>query len=239
MKIEGHMTSSKLWKMRVALENPRLAWAYLNRRRTIGRLTKTPTATVNAYYDEIRRPAEFVAQIESNLAKYGQLPLGFAGSAPELYTIARIVRPSLVVETGVANGISSAFILEAMRKNDKGKLISVTLPGGLDPLIPSGTDVGWVVPGTLRDRWSLQLGASSQLLPEIVRQQGPVDIFFHDSDHSYENMLMEFETVWPCVKPGGYLLADDVWQNNALSDFCKKNLVKASYLRNTGIAQRP
>jgi predicted O-methyltransferase YrrM len=76
-------------------------------------------------------------------------------------------------------------------------------------------------------------------MPEVLAKRGPVDMFFHDSDHSYENMLMEFETVWPRLKPGGYILADDVWQNHALPDFCTKNLLKPSYLRNTGIARRP
>ena len=38
------------------------------------------------------------------------------------------IRPSAVIETGVAHGISSRIVLEALTKNDKGHLSSVDLP---------------------------------------------------------------------------------------------------------------
>ena len=45
-----------------------------------------------------------------------------------LYLLVRKYRPSLVVETGVAQGVSSRFILEALKDNGEGKLISIDLP---------------------------------------------------------------------------------------------------------------
>jgi len=43
------------------------------------------------------------------------------------YMAIRAFRPETVVETGVANGVSSAYILLALQKNERGALHSVSL----------------------------------------------------------------------------------------------------------------
>ena len=42
----------------------------------------------------------------------------------------------------------------------------------------------------------------------------------HDSEHTYENMTWEFQTVWPYLKTGGLLLSHDVEANSAFPDLC-------------------
>ena len=44
------------------------------------------------------------------------------------YLVCRLLEPAVVVETGVAYGVSSAFILRALEKNGRGVLHSVDLP---------------------------------------------------------------------------------------------------------------
>jgi len=59
-------------------------------------------------------------------------PYRFAGMRPEvsirLYGLVREFNPSILVETGVCNGVSSAVILAAIHKNNKGLLYSIDLP---------------------------------------------------------------------------------------------------------------
>ncbi len=45
-----------------------------------------------------------------------------------LYAIVRSLKPETVLETGVASGLASAYILLALRQNKKGKLYSIDLP---------------------------------------------------------------------------------------------------------------
>jgi hypothetical protein len=56
---------------------------------------------------------------------------------PELvravWCLTRHLRPTKVVETGVARGLTSRFILEALEKNKTGHLWSVDLPPLLEP----------------------------------------------------------------------------------------------------------
>lgn len=44
------------------------------------------------------------------------------------YLVCRVLMPTIVLEKGVAYGVTSAFILQALALNGKGKLLSVDLP---------------------------------------------------------------------------------------------------------------
>jgi len=54
-------------------------------------------------------------------------------------------------------------------------------------------------------------------------------LFIHDSLHTRSNMTWEFETVWPHLRPGGVLIADDVQGQSAFEEFVagKKPLFSA------------
>jgi predicted O-methyltransferase YrrM len=124
------------------------------------------------------------------------------------YALVRAVRPSLVVETGVASGISSAFVLAALEDNGHGELHSIDLP---PPRMVDADAVGAAIPPDLRVRWHYHWGASRRLLPRLLTGTvGSPRVFIHDSDHSYENMRWELETAWRALAPGDVLLADDV-----------------------------
>ena len=45
-----------------------------------------------------------------------------------LYTTIRQTKPHIVVQTGVASGVSSSLLLLAIEKNSKGRLINIDLP---------------------------------------------------------------------------------------------------------------
>jgi hypothetical protein len=47
-------------------------------------------------------------------------------------------------------------------------------------------------------------------------------MFFHDSDHSFENMRYEFECVWKFTNVQ-CLISDDVEFNSAFVVFCEKH----------------
>jgi hypothetical protein len=135
------------------------------------------------------------------------------------YLACRLATPDTVVETGVAYGVSSAYILKALRQNGGGTLHSIDLP----PLRREYERFwGVAVPEDLRQGWRLHRGASRRVLPGLLREVGPVGLFVHDSLHTRRNMRREFDTVWPNLIPGGLLLADDVERNSAFADLRRK-----------------
>jgi len=132
------------------------------------------------------------------------------------YRICRVLMPEVVVETGVAFGSSTLFLLTALDKNNKGRLFSIDLP-----LLANRNSqfIGSLVPEERQGRWELTLNSSNRALPQLLKELGGIDIFIHDSDHSYENMMFEFKTAWPYLRSKGILLSDDVDQNDAFLDY--------------------
>jgi predicted O-methyltransferase YrrM len=132
------------------------------------------------------------------------------------YTLVRGLRPTVVVETGVAHGITSAYILAGLDDNALGELHSIDLPSR--EMIRSRL-VGTAVPRQLRSRWTYHWGPSSRLLPPLLRTLPPgFDLFVHDSDHRYANMRWELESAWEAIGPGGWVVADDAEWHAAFQD---------------------
>jgi predicted O-methyltransferase YrrM len=153
-----------------------------------------------------------------------------------LYRLLRQLRPRVAVETGVCNGVSTAFLLLALEDNGEGELHSIDLPevagaeyepgtfwdGKGGAVIPPGKEPGWMVPPALRSRWQLVLGRSQDELPPLLESLGEIDFFMHDSEHSYECMSFEFRTAWAALRDGGVLVADDVNVNSAWDEFARQ-----------------
>ena len=49
-----------------------------------------------------------------------------------------------------------------------------------------------------------------------------VDAFFHDSEHTYRCMMLEFRAVWDKLSPGAVLLSDNVNSNEVFIDFAEE-----------------
>ena len=208
------------------LRSRRAPWAWLRRNQMAGSLAPDEAreriaAIVGAWADgpalACVRAWTFPPQEADGVAMCQAADFAADRSLGELlYQLVRGLRPALVVETGVAGGMSSAYILAGLADNEAGQLRSIDLP-------PAGLVVGGLiaaaVPPGLRDRWAYHWGASRRLLPELLAGNGGiVNLFVHDSDHSYSNMRWELEQAWEALSAGGWLVADDIDLHDAFRD---------------------
>jgi hypothetical protein len=125
-----------------------------------------------------------------------------------IWCLTRHLRATRVVETGVAHGVTSRFILEALRHNGDGRLWSIDLPAQLRPDLRE--QIGICVGTDFADRWSYIRGSSRRRLPALLRRIAPIDLFIHDSRHSEYNVLFELREAWQALRPGGALVVDDI-----------------------------
>jgi predicted O-methyltransferase YrrM len=151
-----------------------------------------------------------------------------------LFLTMRAMKPEVIVETGVRDGASTAHILEAIRLNGKGKLYSIDLPNENHPV-----EKAFLVPGELRLNWELIIGDSLNELPELLKRLTNIDLFFHDSRHTYDHMTFEYSQALKYLKPSGAITSHDVitapFDKNALFEFGKNNNCYAESFRNYGI----
>lgn len=204
-------------------------------------LTGATAGTVEARVDEAREDQDLAGwvhelHLQGGREFYAQIRAPF-----ELYALVRILRPHHVVEVGVSSGVSSAYFLRALERNRTGRLHSIDLPTSQkgkrfsarkdSPVaLPPGRTTGWAVPPELRADWDLRLGPSQQLLPDLIDELDRVDLFLHDSLHTFEHATFELTTVDPKVPPGGVFLADNTeWLGGALDRFAESKGTRASY----------
>jgi hypothetical protein len=220
-------------RTKIISQHMRIEKAFRRFTDSIAILCDIPQSTAYGYLHEAR--LDEVCQQVLNATQqrsFGQIP-----SPEAIYALCRILKPQTVVETGVASGVSSAFILQALRRNERGRLVSIDMPGYDNILaqkrvalyapettvpIQEGLGTGWIVPDTLRSRWTLEIGLTSEVLPKVLEKVKEVDVFLHDSEHTYENMIWEYTTVWPFLSRGGLLLSHDISWNAAFADFAHK-----------------
>jgi predicted O-methyltransferase YrrM len=202
------------------------------------------------------------AYVENDLAELGRryqsnFVAGWVNlvDAQFLYWIVRQVKPRTIVQTGVSNGLSSAFMMLALAKNGpQGRLRVIDLPHVFDPadpawtqtgalhgvVIPQGKSSGWMVPDIYRDRFAVEIGDAKVLLPPLLDRLGEIDMFFHDSDHTYDHMMFEFDEVMRKLAPNGIIVADDISWNESLWDFADKHRLPGYNFRATlGVAFLP
>jgi predicted O-methyltransferase YrrM len=151
-----------------------------------------------------------------------------------LYWLVRRAKPRTVVQTGVCNGLSAAFMMLGLVKNGpEGRLHAIDLPPVFNPndptwtvggsvygfVIPEGKASGWMVPDPYRDRFEVWNGDAKDLLAKMIDQLDGIDFFYHDSDHTYDHMIFEFRQAKRKLSHGGLVVGDDVAWNASVWDF--------------------
>jgi predicted O-methyltransferase YrrM len=214
-----------------------------------------------------REPHGLHARLSAAEAEYRTLMPG-AGLDPGsvypaegalLHALVRLLRPETIVETGTASGFSTSYLLDALKRAGSGRLISIDLPftvddaGALQSIVvgtsidiydssplPPGKESGWAIPDDLRGAWELRVGDARELLSATLADVGEIQLFFHDSLHSREHMLFEFETVWPRLADGGVLVADDIFQrkHDALPAFARQVGRRFATFGNLGLIRK-
>ncbi len=173
-----------------------------------------------------------------------------------LYRTVRRLRPRIVVETGVASGLSTALILSAFERNGvPAHLYSADLPfqgyrtdqgrrtqneavlGEFAAFVPKR----WrpAPDGDAKGPWTLVLGDTRKTLPALLDQLGRIDLFIHDSAHTSEVMGFEYREAWPHLSPGGALASDDIGWNEAFPEFLRSVKVEGYQGSRFGLAVKP
>jgi hypothetical protein len=172
--------------------------------------------------DRLMRDVE--SELQAQGLRWGRLTYGEYSDAEK--SMARAVwcsvlhqRPSVVVETGVARGVTSRIVLEALKRNDRGHLWSIDLPHPHDKQLHA--QIGAAVPASDRGRWSYVEGSSRRRLPSLLRSVNKVDLFIHDSLHTARNTRFEMERTLRALVSGGIMIVDDISPHQAFAEFAR------------------
>jgi len=117
-----------------------------------------------------------------------------------LYSHILTRQPKIVIETGVANGITTNVIMAALERTG-GELHSFD--------VISSAGMVYSGPG----RWTFHLLKSKNLFRELrmfVRKISQVNLWLHDSNHGYTWQKFEYELALQVLGDGCCLISDDI-----------------------------
>jgi hypothetical protein len=182
----------------------------------LGRALGRAPTEVARFSQELRADGELARRLGDRLARRrDRRPVPLYGRRVGWYCCVRLLRPRLVVETGVADGLGSAVLLRALERNradgSPGRLIAVDI----DPT------AGWLVAPDERQDYQLVIGDSAVVLPPLLAD-AQVDLLIHDSNHHYQHEANEYRLVGPRMAPAGVILSDNAHAVPALADYSRE-----------------
>lgn len=121
-------------------------------------------------------------------------------TAEFLYSIIRMTTPEVVIEIGTANGNSAIAIGQALEDNGIGKLYAID-PDKQELVLLA------IKKAKLQKRIEYITDYSFNAIPSL--QLKHVDFVFIDGDHSYENVVIDFNLVKNLLMPGGIIVFHD------------------------------
>lgn len=213
----------------------------------VARYLDVPAERLIAFYEQLRADKAFIAALNARMsavrATHGfrkgifrmeEVPSvdWFAFERVLIYTLVRLTRPKVILETGVFYGGNTVFLLKALQDNGEGRLVSLDLPDsqirqtdqharhpavGDSELYSEDLRSGFLVPPELETNWELVIGDS---LAEIPKRTETFDLYVHDSDHSYSFLKNEMAAALPKLSEKALAVVDDIDWSNAFYEVC-------------------
>lgn len=115
-----------------------------------------------------------------------------------LAMLSQMIKPERILEIGTYTGYSAICMAEGL--TDNGVLITLDKNEELEEMVR-----GFFEEAGIQDKVDFRLGNALELIPEL---DGPFDLVFIDADKA--NYYNYFKLVFDKVRPGGFIIADNV-----------------------------
>ncbi|VVE90797.1 methyltransferase [Pandoraea bronchicola] len=178
----------------------------------LSNLTGESRSSILTYFDELENDEVLRSHISDAVrdAKYGRdIDVNYARRVG-WYAIARIIKPKVIIETGVDHGVGSCVLTSALARN-----ASEGFRGRY-----YGTDInpkaGKLLRGKYAEYGEILYGDSIESLKKF---SSPIDLFINDSDHSVEYEMSEYHVVAEKMTEHGVILSDNAHCSDSLDNF--------------------
>ena len=125
-----------------------------------------------------------------------------------LSMISHMIQPERILEIGTYTGYSAICLAEGLTEN--GKLTTIDINEELEDIARE-----FIQKANLESKIEYIIGDAMQIVPQLDEQ---FDLVFIDADK--KNYCNYYHLVFDKVKPGGYILADNVlWSGKVVEDY--------------------
>jgi predicted O-methyltransferase YrrM len=169
-------------------------------------------AQVRAWMQELEDDKKLVDQVRSRLSSNPRRRI--CAREPHWarragwYALVRAAQPDHIIETGTHLGLGSSVIAAALLRNGHGRLTTIDI----DP------EAGYLI----GEPWSSVVDCRTGSSTDVLAELRDVDMFLHDSLHTYDYETRELTAVGPNLRVGAIVLSDNAHQSAALSDWAER-----------------
>jgi hypothetical protein len=179
-------------------------------------LNKSPDL-IQKYLGEIQDDAEFKSHIAGLLPthsdRYRTDPEPHVGRRMVWYAIVRAIKPEVVVETGVDQGMGAVVLCAALKRNASEGYAGQYFGTEINPL------AGHFLKGEYAKFGKILYGDSLKSLETLEK----IDLFINDSDHSASYERAEYELVRNKLTPHAIVLGDNSHVTSELAEFSMRH----------------
>jgi predicted O-methyltransferase YrrM len=180
-------------------------------------ILRTPPDIIENYMKEVQEDSELNQHLSGLHAahpeQYRTDQKPHVGRRMVWYAIVRTLKPAVVVETGVDQGMGAVVLCAALRRNGseghEGRYF--------------GTDInpaaGYFLQGEYAKFGRVLYGDSLKSLETLDK----IDVFINDSDHSPDYEQAEYELVRTKLTAGAVILGDNSHVTSKLAEFSMRN----------------
>jgi hypothetical protein len=173
---------------------------------------------------EVAKISDYCRELQTDSALRAHLNFGFLedqklsestvayGRRIGWFALVRALKPKLVVETGVSDGVGACVISAALQLNANEGHPGSYVGTELNP------KMGGLFTAPYSNLGKILWGDSIESLEEL---EGPIDIFINDSDHSAQYELDEYITISRKLSSNGFILGDNSHTNTVLNQFSR------------------
>lgn len=182
----------------------------------IAAISGASPALIDEYLEEIHTDfhlREHLARTWADNPKMRDAQLAY-GRRIGWYALVRILKPKMIIETGVHQGVGACVLTSALIRNRVDGSPGRYLGTDIDP------GAGVLFTGRYAQVGEIIYGDSITTLSKIST---PIDFFINDSDHSAEYESREYETVLPLLAKSSIILGDNSHTNTILNDFSRQH----------------
>jgi predicted O-methyltransferase YrrM len=177
-------------------------------------VTGEPVERARGWIAEADEDADLRAHVRATTARSARRGLADSrvryGRRLGWYALVRALRPERVIETGTDKGLGSVVLAAALLRNGTGRLTTIDV----------NPESGYLVEGPYASVIDRVIGDSVETL---AADPEPVDIFLHDSLHTFEYETAEFTAVAPRLTDRAVVLSDNAHESEARAVWAEKS----------------
>jgi predicted O-methyltransferase YrrM len=181
----------------------------------------TSTEHILELFNELRDNEALATVLRINKHK-GTQEL-FYGRRAIWYALVRLVRPSLIVETGTAAGLGTMILAAALQKN-----YEETSPKGIVITVDNQKESGYLIHKTFEPFFKREIQDSITFLQQ---DSYLIDMLIHDSNHDASFEQNEYLFAQERLASGAIIISDNANETNELLKFARRISKNFIYLQ--------